>query len=171
VTAIKDDHRTNNLLEMYLKLHPEKARTGEDKVDLDKIYKPGDIVKITRAADDYSDEEGNDGDEDEEDLEDRMPPCDYCYPPEPLENGLACEHPIPPPPAPVDGIEYMEGVEHHSSCSACMRTMPRREGMACESCAYNWCGSLFECSRQDVLKKFEGLLSSDSDMFPAWKVY
>ncbi|KAF8443636.1 hypothetical protein BGX38DRAFT_1199257 [Terfezia claveryi] len=169
VTAIKDDHRTNNLLEMYLKLHPEKARTEEDEINLDKIYKPGNVVKILRAADDYSDEEGNDGDEDEEDPEDRMPPCDYCYPPEPLENGLACEHPIPPPPAPVDGIEYMEGVEHHRSCSACMRTMPRREGMACESCAYDWCGSLFECTRQNVLKRFEDIRPTPT--IDGWAAY
>lgn len=160
VTAIKDDHRTNNLLEMYIKLHPEKARTEEDKVDLDKIYKPGDVFRITRAADDYSDEEGNDDDEedeDEEDLEFRMPPCYYCYPLDPLQDGPACEHPIPPPPAPVDGAEYMEGIGHHTSCSVCMRTMPRREGTACESCALNWCGSLFICARPHVLKKFEDM--------------
>ncbi|KAF8422914.1 hypothetical protein EV426DRAFT_669739 [Tirmania nivea] len=158
VIAIKDDHRTNNLLEMYLKLHPEKARTEEDIVERDKIYKPGDVVTITRAADDYSDDEGNEEDEEDEDeLVVRMLPCDYCYPPEPLQNGLACEHPIPPPPAPVDGIEYIEGIEHHSSCNVCMRTMPRREGMACESCNFNWCGSLFVCTRQDVLRKFEDM--------------
>ena len=171
MTAIKDDHRTNNLLEMYLKLHPEKARTEEDKVDMDKRYKPGNVIKITRAADDYSDEEGNEEVEDEEeegeDLEDRMPPCEYCYPPEPLENGLACEHPIPPPPAPVNGLEYMEGIEHHRSCGACMRTMPRREGMACESCNLSWCGSLFVCTMQGVLRKFEGLIFSDSGIFLA----
>ena len=168
---------------MYLKIHPEKARSEADKETLDKIYKPGNSVKIIHDLDDDDEEEEEEGEgeegggeeEEEEVVVDldgrrrysgemrprgnaailRMQPCPCCYPPDPNPYGYTCPNPIPPPPAPIDGDEYIAGIAGHMRCRSCGGIIPVKDGMACEICAHNWCGSLFECLEPQALQKFE----------------
>ena len=71
VTALQDDHRTNRILDMYLKLNPDKARSNEEKETLDKVYKSGDVIKLNREEYESDDEEvENDEDDDDEPIRD-----------------------------------------------------------------------------------------------------
>ena len=153
---------------MYLKLNPDKARSNEEKETLDKIYKSGDVIKVTRGEeeDESDEEEVENDDEDDEPIRDwrqiwelsRMQPCLCCSPPDPNPYGFACEHPIPPAPAPLDGAEYRVGVLRHTRCRVCQATMPLKDGMSCESCGLNWCGTLFQCTSPGHLEKLSGKL-------------
>lgn len=41
---VTDDFRTNNLLEIYLKMNPSQARSSDELRELDEVYKRGEQV-------------------------------------------------------------------------------------------------------------------------------
>ncbi|KAI5811499.1 hypothetical protein DFH27DRAFT_648828 [Peziza echinospora] len=160
ITSIKDDHRSNSLLEIFLALHPTKARPADERTALDALYKAGQKVEIGVPAEGYSDneEEVDDGDDDDDGdinaarrrnlnifMNPRVQPCVFCDP----AGGYADEYVCPVPIRNEDSVfseAFMSAVEAHGRCRGCEVVLPKgMEIFSCKDCSVMWCSRRFNC--------------------------